>query len=62
MSGSSLSVMTHKKKIKSIKVWPLNPKAMDNKTKPSKVYTAVNLNKVRNEEEYTKENEVENNC
>jgi hypothetical protein len=61
MGGSSFSTITHKKKIRSIKVWPLNPKAMDNKTRPSNVYIAVNLNKVRNEEEYTKENEVENN-
>jgi hypothetical protein len=34
---------------------------MDNKTRPSKVYTIVNLNNVGNEEEYTIGNEVENN-
>jgi hypothetical protein len=34
---------------------------MDKKTRPSEVYTEVNLNNVGSEEEYTKENEVENN-
>jgi hypothetical protein len=53
------------KKIKSgfeiTGIWALNPKAMDNKTSPSKVYIIVNLNYVGNEDEYTIENEVENN-
>jgi acetylglutamate synthase len=31
---------------------------MDNKTRPSKVYIAMNLNNARNEEEYTIENEA----
>ncbi len=40
---------------------PLNLKAMDNKTKPLEVYTATNMNNVRNEEDYTIEEEMENN-
>ncbi len=37
-------------------IWPLNPKAMDNKTKPSKVYTTTNMSNVGSEEDYiTKE-------
>jgi hypothetical protein len=34
---------------------------MDNKTRPSEVYTIVNLNNAGNEEEYTTNNEIENN-
>ncbi len=34
---------------------------MDNKTRPSNVYTAINLNNAKNEKEYTIENEIENN-
>jgi hypothetical protein len=29
---------------KITKIWPLNPKAMDHKTKPSKVYTTTPTN------------------
>jgi hypothetical protein len=42
-------------------IWPLNPKAMDNKTKPSKVYIAANVSNVGNEKYYTTKKEVENN-
>jgi hypothetical protein len=34
---------------------------MDNKTRPSEVYTAINLNNAGSEEEYTIGKEVENN-
>jgi hypothetical protein len=34
---------------------------MDNKTRPSEVYTAVNLNNARSEEEHIIKNEVKNN-
>jgi hypothetical protein len=34
---------------------------MDNKTRPSEVYTAINLNNARSEEEYTIKNEAKNN-
>jgi hypothetical protein len=35
-------------------IWPLNPKAMDNKfIKPLEVYIASNVNNVGNEEDYT---------
>jgi hypothetical protein len=34
-------------------IWPLSPKAMGNKTKPSKVYTTTNVSNVGNEEDYT---------
>ncbi len=39
-------------------IWPLNPKAMDNKTKPSKVYTTTNVSNVGNEEDYTTNEEA----
>jgi hypothetical protein len=39
----------------------LNPKAIDDKTSPSKDYIAINFNNVGIEKEYTIENEVENN-
>jgi len=39
----------------------LNPKAIDNKTRPLEVYIAINLNNVGSEYEYTTNNEVENN-
>jgi hypothetical protein len=41
--------------------WPLNPKAMDNKIRPSRVYIVANVSNVRNEEDYTTKKEVENN-
>ncbi len=44
-----------------MRIWPLNPKAMDNKTKPLKVYTITNMNNARNENDYTTKEEVENN-
>jgi hypothetical protein len=54
-----------KKKIKfgfkTTRIWPLNPKAIDNKTRPLEVYIAINLNNVGSEYEYTTNNEVENN-
>jgi len=34
---------------------------MDNKIRPLEVYSIINLNNARNEEEYTIENEAENN-
>jgi hypothetical protein len=40
---------------------PLNPKAMDNKTRPSKVYIATNVSNVGNDQDYTPKKEVENN-
>jgi hypothetical protein len=47
---------------KTIGIWPINPKAMDSKTKPSKVYTtSININNARIEEDYTIEEETENN-
>ncbi len=39
----------------------MNPKVIDNKTRPLEVYIVVNLNNVGSEKEYTIENEVENN-
>jgi hypothetical protein len=41
--------------------WPSDPKAMDNKTRPSKVYIVANVSNVRNEEDYKTKKEVENN-
>jgi hypothetical protein len=63
MGELNLKIIIHQKKFKFgfTRIWPLNPKAMDNKTRPSKVYIELNLNNVRNEEEYTTENEAENN-
>jgi hypothetical protein len=58
MSRSILKEITHKKKFKygfrTTGTRPLNPKAMDNKfNRPSKVYTVVNKNNARYEEDYT---------
>jgi hypothetical protein len=39
---------------KAIGIWLFNPKAMDNKTQPSKIYIATSINKHGNyQEEYT---------
>jgi len=57
MGGLSLRAIIHQKKIRfgfrTTGIWPLNPKAMDNKIIPSKVYTELNLNNARSEDEYT---------
>jgi hypothetical protein len=50
-----------KYRFRFIRIWPLNPKVMDNKTKPSEVYIVVNFNNARNEKEYIIKNEVKNN-
>jgi len=42
-------------------IWPLNTKAMDNKTKPLEVYIATNVSNVRSEKDYTIEEEIKNN-
>jgi hypothetical protein len=35
-------------------IWLINPKVMDSKTRPSKVYTiAININNARSEKDYT---------
>jgi hypothetical protein len=47
MGGSSLKAATHPKK-NQVSV-PLNPKAIDNKTRPLKIYIVINLNNVGNE-------------
>jgi hypothetical protein len=44
-----------------MRIWPLNPKAMDNKTKPLKVYTITNMNNGGSENDYTTKEEIENN-
>jgi hypothetical protein len=44
-----------------MKIWPFNPKAMDNKTKPLKVYTITNMNNAGSENDYTTNEEVEKN-
>jgi hypothetical protein len=36
----------------------LNPRATDNKTKPSKVYTITHVSNVGSEEDYTTKEEV----
>jgi hypothetical protein len=65
MGELSLKTIIHQKKIRfgfiTTRIWPLNLKAMDNKTRPLKVYTKLNLNNARSEKEYTSKNEAENN-
>jgi hypothetical protein len=39
----------------------LNPKAMGNKIRPSKVYTITNMSNVEKEKNYTTEEEAKNN-
>jgi len=41
--------------------WPSNPKLMDNKTRPSKIYIVANVSNVGNEKDYKTKKEVENN-
>jgi hypothetical protein len=41
-------------------IWPLNPKTMDNKIRPLKVYTTTNMNNVGSEEDYTTKEETKN--
>ncbi len=47
MGGSSLTIIRHIKKIKygfkTTWIWPLNPKATDNKIKPLKAYIIANF-------------------
>jgi len=45
-------------KLKITCIWPLNPKVINNKTRPLEVYIATNLNNVGNEEDYTIEDEA----
>jgi hypothetical protein len=42
-------------------IWPLNPKAMDNKIRPLKVYTTTNMNNAGSKEDYTTKEETKNN-
>jgi hypothetical protein len=57
----SLTKQNIKSGFRTIGIWPLNPKTMDNKIRPSKVYTITNMNNVGNEKNYTTEEEAENN-
>jgi hypothetical protein len=65
MGGSGLRTIINIKNIKygfkTTWIWPLNPKAMDNKIRPLKVYIVVNLKNARSEKNYTTNEEVENN-
>ncbi len=65
MGKSSLKTIIHKTKhqvqVKITCIWSLNLKAMDNKTKPLKVYIATNVSNVGNEEYYTTKEEAQNN-
>jgi hypothetical protein len=65
MGRLGLTIIIHKNKIsfglKTTCIWPLNPKAIDNKTRPLEVYIATNLNNGGSEEDYTIENEAKNN-
>jgi hypothetical protein len=57
MGGLSLRAIIHPRKIrfgiKTIGIWPLNPKAMDNKIISSEVDIELNLNNAKSEKEYT---------
>ncbi len=47
---------------KAIGIWPFNPKAMDNKTQPSKIYTTTSINNHWNDQkEYTLDEETDHN-
>jgi len=49
-------------KFKTTCIWLINPKVMERKIRPSKVYTiAININNAKNEEDYTIEEEIQNN-
>jgi hypothetical protein len=57
----SLTKQNIKSGFRTIDIWSLNPKAMDNKIRPSKIYIVANMNNVRNEKNYTTKEEAENN-
>ncbi len=58
----SLTKKNIKSRFKTTSVWPINPKAMDNKTRPSEVHTiATNINNAKSEEDYTTKEEAKNN-
>jgi hypothetical protein len=43
-------------------IWPFNPKAMDNKLRPSEIYTATNItDHGSDQEEYTSNEEIDRN-
>jgi len=50
-----------KSRFRNTCIWPLNPKAMDSKTKTLEVYTATHMSNAMSEEDYTIKEEVENN-
>ncbi len=52
--NQSLTKKNIKVGFKATCIWPFNPKAMDNKIQPSKIYTATNINNHgSDQEEYT---------
>ncbi len=57
----SLTKQNIKYGFRTIGIWPLNPKAMGNKIRPSKVYTITNMSNVEKEKNYTTEEEAKNN-
>ncbi len=45
---------------KAIGIWHINPEAMDNKTQPSKIYTAISINNHGSDKkEYTSNEETD---
>jgi hypothetical protein len=65
MGRLGLTTIIHKKKIRfgfrTTCIWPLNPKVINNKIRPSKVYIATNLNNGGSEEDYIIKDKVKNN-
>jgi hypothetical protein len=65
MGRSNFKPIVHKKKIKfgfkATCIWLFNPKAMDNKIQPSKIYILININNQGNEYDYTIDERIDHN-
>jgi len=57
----SLTKQKIKSRFRTTCIWPLNPKAMDSKTKTLEVYIKTNISNLMSEKYYITKEEVENN-
>jgi len=51
--NQSLTKQNIKVRFRVIGIWPFNPKAMDEKTKPTNIYTTMNSNHDEGDDHYT---------
>jgi len=57
----SLTKKNMKVGFKATSIWPFNPKAMDNKTRPLEIYTTKNINHGNDQEDYTSDEQIDYN-